>query len=101
MRFMESFNLQEWTRIGAMNRLLKGARLCAEHQPQQVRMWKRFELFPHAMGVRERCGWSLGHSRAPKPRFMGSFDLQPGTIGATNRLGKVGRVTPCAPFFAP
>ena len=40
-----------------------GARLCAEHQPQQVLIWKRFELFRQAMGVGERCGWSFGHSR--------------------------------------
>ena len=34
-------------------------------------------------------------------RFMESFNLQEWTrIGALNRLGEVGRVTPCAPFFA-
>jgi hypothetical protein len=35
-------------------------------------------------------------------RFMESLDLQDWTrIGAMNRWDEVGRVTPCAPFFAP
>jgi len=34
----------------------RGARLCAEHQPQHVRISKGFEIFRHTMGLRERCG---------------------------------------------
>jgi hypothetical protein len=68
---MESCNFQEWTRIGAANRLENGARLCAEHQPQHFRMSTGFEISRHAMALRKRCGWSFGHSRGPQHRFMG------------------------------
>ena len=48
--------------------------------------------------LRERCGWSFGHSRSGL-RFTERENLQDWTrIGAMN--GEVGRVTPCATSFA-
>src|SRR5712671_112056 len=48
----ESFNFEDWTGIGAMNRLRKGARLCAEHQLEQVRMGSRSNCFGSARALR-------------------------------------------------
>src|SRR6185436_8072188 len=42
--FMRRFKLDHWSRIGGVNRFQKGARLCAEHQPQHVRISKCFEF---------------------------------------------------------
>jgi NADPH-dependent glutamate synthase beta subunit-like oxidoreductase len=86
LRFMESFNLQNWTRIGAMN-LGKARRTC-EQRAADVSSAERSRF------CRQDAGSTL--------RFMESLNLQDRTrIGAMNQMGEVGRVTPCAPSFAP
>jgi len=88
LRFMESLDLQDRTRIGAMNRLAEVGRVtpCAPSFAQQ-----------------ERVVAAVGAQRTARPtfRFMGSLDLQHWTrIVALNRLAEVGRVTPRAPSAA-
>ena len=56
LRFMESFDLQQWTRIGAMNRIAR--------QRLGVR-WVRGEG-THRFGLGRRCRYQSGVSPVPR-----------------------------------
>jgi hypothetical protein len=54
---------------------VKGARLCAKHQPQHSASNALPEI-PWDSLLAKRCGWSFRHSRAPKnPRAVRGFGL--------------------------
>src|SRR6187455_2906800 len=42
-----------------------GARLCVQHQPQQLRIHGNVRVFPTLPARSTRCGWVFAHSRAP------------------------------------
>jgi hypothetical protein len=80
---MESFDLQLWTRIGAMNRIGSAwfapprsmTAECSDAPPWEVARWKDWFRLATCALIGEPKGFPLG-------RFV-LFGSQPGTVGRT------------------